>query len=89
MFVLKTIFSAIHPTMTFIILIINVSLFLGVLSLVNFIKKNHEKWINAVNKKIDDKVDEFKKEIPGMLSQSMGYNKRSTGYNQMSYDGAY
>ena len=88
MFVLKTIFSAIHPTMTFIILIINVSLFLGVLSLVNFIKKNHQKWINAVNKKIDDKVDEFKKEIPGMLSQSIGYKQISTGYDQ-SYGGAY
>ena len=58
--------------MTFIILLINISLFLGVLSLVNFIQKNHVTWINAVNKKIDDKVDEIKQEIPGMSGQNTG-----------------
>ena len=57
--------------MTFIILVINISLFLGVLSLVNLIQKNHVKWINAVNKKVDDKVDEIKKEIPGIIKESM------------------
>ena len=57
----KTIFGAIHPTMTFIILIINVSLFLGVLSLVNYIQKNANKWISTAEKKVNDKVDEFRK----------------------------
>ena len=75
MSIIGKIFGAIHPTMTFIILVINISLFLGVLSLVNFIQKNHVTWINAVNKKIDDKVDEIKKEIPGMLGQSTGYDQ--------------
>tara|TARA_B100001093_G_C26762985_1_gene986590 strand:- start:1069 stop:1296 length:228 start_codon:yes stop_codon:yes gene_type:complete len=72
MAILRKIFGAIHPTMTFIILLINISLFLGVLSLVNFIQKNHVTWINAVNKKIDDKVDEIKKEIPSMSGQNTG-----------------
>lgn len=72
MAILRKIFGAIHPTMTFIILLINISLFLGVLSLVNFIQKNHVTWINAVNKKIDDKVDEIKQEIPGMSGQNTG-----------------
>ena len=41
--------------MTLIILIINVSLFLGVLSLVNYIQKNANKWISTVEKKVNDK----------------------------------
>ena len=72
MFVLKTIFSAIHPTMTFIILIINVSLFLGVLSLVNYIQKNANKWISTAEKKVNDKIDEIKEEIPGIIRESIG-----------------
>ena len=73
MSILGKIFGAIHPTMTFIILIINISLFLGVLSLVNYIQKNHVKWINDVHKKIDDKVDEIKKELPSMSGYSGSY----------------
>ena len=68
----KTIFSAIHPTMTFIILIINVSLFLGVLSLVNYIQKNANKWISTAEKKVNDKIDEIKEEIPGIIRESIG-----------------
>ena len=63
-----------HHNISFIILMINISLFIGVLSLVNFIQKNHKKWIKAVEQKVDDKVDEFKKEIPGMLRESMGFH---------------
>ena len=63
-----------HHNISFIILMINISLFIGVLSLVNFIQKNHKKWIKVVEQKVDDKVDEFKKEIPGMLRESMGFN---------------
>ena len=69
----RAIFSAIHPTMTFIILIINICLFLGVLSLVDFVKKNHKKWIKSVEQKVDDKVDEFKKDIPGIMRESMSF----------------
>ena len=67
----KTIFSAIHPTMTFIILVINISLFLGVLSLVNYIQKNANKWISTAEKKVNDKIDEIKEEIPGIIQESM------------------
>ena len=63
-----------HHNISFIILMINISLFIGILSLVNFIQKNHKKWIKAVEQKVDDKVDEFKKEIPGMLRESMGFH---------------
>ncbi len=63
-----------HHNISFIILMINISLFIGVLSLVNFIQKNHKKWIKVVEQKVDDKVDEFKKEIPGMLRESMGFH---------------
>ena len=63
-----------HHNISFIILMINILLFIGVLSLVNFIQKNHKKWIKVVEQKVDDKVDEFKKEIPGMLRESMGFN---------------
>lgn len=72
MFVLKTIFSAIHPTMTFMILIINIALFLGVISLVNYIQKNADKWASAVEKKVNDKIDEIKEEIPGIIRESIG-----------------
>ena len=51
MFVLKTIFSAIHPTMTFIILVINVSLILGALSIVKYVQKNADKWASTVEKR--------------------------------------
>tara|TARA_Y100000816_G_C25734067_1_gene386492 strand:+ start:36 stop:269 length:234 start_codon:yes stop_codon:yes gene_type:complete len=67
----KKIFSSIHPTMTFIILVINISLFLGVLSLVNYIQKNANKWINTAEKKVNDKIDEIKEEIPGIIQESM------------------
>ena len=67
----KKIFSAIHPTMTFIILVINISLFLGVLSLVNYIQKNANKWISTAEKKVNDKIDEIKEEIPGIIQESM------------------
>ena len=63
-----------HHNISFIILMFNISLFIGILSLVNFIQKNHKKWIKAVDQKVDDKVDDFKKEIPGILRQSMGFN---------------
>ena len=68
----KIIFGAIHPTMTFIILIINVSLFLGVLTLVNYIQKNANKWISTAEKKVNDKIDEIKEEIPGIIKESIG-----------------
>ena len=67
----KKIFSSIHPTMTFIILVINISLFLGVLSLVNYIQKNANKWISTAEKKVNDKIDEIKEEIPGIIQESM------------------
>lgn len=67
----KKIFSSIHPTMTFIILVINISLFLGVFSLVNYIQKNANKWINTAEKKVNDKIDEIKEEIPGIIQESM------------------
>ena len=67
----KKIFSSIHPTMTFIILVINISLFLGVFSLVNYIQKNANKWINTAEKKVNDKIDEIKEEIPGITQESM------------------
>jgi hypothetical protein len=72
MLVLRKIFSAIHPTMTFIILIINIYLFLGVLSLVKYIQKNADKWTMAVEKKVNDKIDDFKEEIPGIIKESIG-----------------
>tara|TARA_B100001059_G_C17425078_1_gene375170 strand:+ start:78 stop:311 length:234 start_codon:yes stop_codon:yes gene_type:complete len=71
MAIFKKIFGAIHPTMTFIILVINVSLFLGVLSLVNYIQKNANKWISTAEKKVNDKIDEIKEEIPGIIKESM------------------
>jgi predicted PurR-regulated permease PerM len=74
MAILRKIFGAIHPTMTFIILVINVSLFLGVLSLVNYVQKNADKWINTVEKKVNDKIDEIKEEIPVIIKESMGFN---------------
>ena len=61
-----------HHNISFIILMINISLFIGILSLVNFIQKNHKKWIKAVEQKVDDKVDEIKKEIPGLMRESIG-----------------
>ena len=61
-----------HHNISFIILMINISLFIGILSLVNFIQKNHKKWIKAVEQKVDDKVDEIKKEIPGIMRESIG-----------------
>lgn len=67
----KKIFSSIHPTMTFIILVINIYLFLGVLSLVNYIQKNANKWISTAEKKVNDKIDEIKEEIPGIIQESM------------------
>ena len=58
--------------MTLIILIINASLFLGVFSLVNYVQKNSDKWTKAVEKKVNDKIDEIKKEIPGIIRESIG-----------------
>ena len=71
MAIFKTIFGAIHPTMTFIILVINISLFLGVLSLVNYIQKNASTWISTAEKKVNDKIDEIKEEIPGIIKESI------------------
>ena len=73
----KTIFSAIHPTMTFIILVINVVLILGALSIVKYVQKNADKWASTVEKKVNDKIDEVKKEIPGMIQESIN---RSYGF---------
>lgn len=81
MFVLKTIFGAIHPTMTFIILVINVALFLGALSIVKYVQKNADKWVSTVEKKVNDKIDEVKKEIPGMIQEGIGGSiNRSYGF---------
>ena len=81
MFVLKTIFSAIHPTMTFIILVINIVLFLGALSIVKYVQKNADKWASTVEKKVNDKIDEVKKEIPGIIQESIGGSvNRSYGF---------
>lgn len=71
MAIFKTIFGSIHPTMTFIILVINISLFLGVLSLVNYIQKNASTWISTAEKKVNDKIDEIKEEIPGIIKESI------------------
>ena len=81
MFVLKTIFSAIHPTMTFIILVINVVLILGALSIVKYVQKNADKWASTVEKKVNDKIDEIKEEIPGIIQESIGGSvSRSYGF---------
>ena len=61
-----------HHNISFIILMINISLFIGVLSLVNFIQKNHKKWIKGIEQKVDFKVDEIKKEIPSIIRESIG-----------------
>ena len=77
----KTIFSAIHPTMTFIILVINVVLILGALSIVKYVQKNADKWASTVEKKVNDKIDEVKKEIPGMIQEGIGGSiNRSYGF---------
>ncbi len=64
--------ESLHPKMTLIILIINCTLFLGVFSLVKYVQKNSDKWTKAVEKKINDKIDEIKKEIPGIIRESIG-----------------
>ena len=64
--------ESLHPKMTLIILIINCTLFLGVFSLVKYVQKNSDKWTKAVEKKINDKIDEIKKEIPGMIQEGIG-----------------
>lgn len=71
MLVLRKIFSAIHPTMTFIILLINVALFLGAFSIVKYVQKNAIIWVNTVEKKVNDKIDEIKEEIPGIIKESI------------------
>lgn len=77
----KTIFSAIHPTMTFIILVINVVLILGALSIVKYVQKNADKWASTVEKKVNDKIDEIKEEIPGIIQESIGGSvSRSYGF---------
>ena len=81
MAIFKKIFGAIHPTMTFIILVINISLFLGVLSIVKYVQKNADKWASTVEKKVNDKIDEIKEEIPGIIQESIGGSvSRSYGF---------
>ena len=78
MLVLRKIFSAIHPTMTFIILLINVALFLGAFSIVKYVQKNATKWVSTVEKKVNDKIDEIKEEIPGIIKESVGGSVNSS-----------
>ena len=80
MFVLKTIFSAIHPTMTFIILVINVSDSWSTFNC-KVRSKNADKWASTVEKKVNDKIDEIKEEIPGIIQESIGGSvSRSYGF---------
>ena len=64
--------ESLHPKMTLIILIINCTLFLGVFSLVRYVQKNSDKWAKTVEKKMNDKIDEFKKELPSIIQESIG-----------------
>ena len=73
--------ESLHPKMTLIILIINCTLFLGVFSLVRYVQKNYDKWTKTVEKKINDKLDEIKKELPSIIQESIGGSvNRSYGF---------
>jgi len=65
-----------HHTVSFISLIFNILFFLGLIMFANFIKKNINTWISTIEKKVEQKVDakteEIKREIPGIIGETLG-----------------